>query len=99
MEFPSRHSSATISWMSGDNQMSFASTGFERFARTTRRGEFLAQMDAIVPWDRLCALVSPHYPTGEGGRPSIPIDRMLRIYFLQQWFNLADPAVEETLYD
>ena len=80
-------------------QMSFANTGFERFARPTRRAAFLAEMDAIVPWHELCALIEPHYPTGEGGRPPIPLERMLRIYFLQQWFNLADPAVEEALYD
>jgi len=52
-----------------------------------------------VPWKRLCALIAPHYPTGEGGRPPIPMERMLRIYFLQQWFNLSDPGVEEALYD
>jgi IS5 family transposase len=56
-------------------------------------------MDAIVPWRRLCALVEPHYPKGELGRPPIPLERMLRIHFLQQWFNLSDPAVEEALYD
>jgi IS5 family transposase len=56
-------------------------------------------MDAVAPWDRLCVLVSPHYPNGEGGRPPISLERMLRIYFLQQWFNLSDPGVEEALYD
>jgi transposase, IS5 family len=85
--------------MKGDEQMSFASVGFERFARTTKRAAFLSEMDAIVPWPRLCALIAPHYPTGEGGRPPIPLERMLRIYFLQQWFNLSDPGVEEALYD
>ena len=49
--------------------------------------------------ERLCALIAPHYPTREGGRPPIPLERMLRIYFLQQWFNLSDPGVEEALYD
>jgi IS5 family transposase len=85
--------------MKRGEQMSFANSGFERFSRTTKRAAFLAEMDAIVPWQPLCALIEPHYPTGEGGRPSIPLDRMLRIYFLQQWFNLSDPAVEEALYD
>jgi IS5 family transposase len=85
--------------MEREEQLTFASTGFERFFRTTKRARFLAEMDAIVPWNRLCALIEPHYPTGEGGRPPIPLERMLRIYFLQQWFNLSDPGVEEALYD
>lgn len=82
--------------MKRKEQMSFASAGFERYARATRRAEFLIEMDAVVPWERLCTLIAPHYPTGEGGRPPIPLERMLRIYFLQQWFNLSDPAVEES---
>jgi len=85
--------------MNHEEQMTFASTGFERFSRPTKRAAFLAEMDAIVPWKRLCALIEPHYPSGELGRPPIPLERMLRIYFLQQWFNLSDPAVEEALYD
>ncbi|GAC1455907.1 MAG: IS5-like element ISPssy family transposase [Vulcanimicrobiaceae bacterium] len=85
--------------MKREEQMSFANAGFERYARATRRAEFLIEMDTVVPWDRLCALIAPHYPTGEGGRPPIPLERMLRIYFLQQWFNLSDPGVEESLYD
>jgi IS5 family transposase len=57
-------------------------------------------MDQVVPWAKLCALVEPFYPKGEGaGRPTVGLERMLRIYFLQQWFNLSDPAVEESLYD
>jgi transposase, IS5 family len=85
--------------MQREEQMTFANAQFERYSRTTKRATFLAEMDAIVPWDRLCALIEPHYPTGEGGRPPIPLERMLRIYFLQQWFNLSDPGVEEALYD
>ena len=85
--------------MKREEQMSFASTGFERFARPTKRAAFLAEMDAIVPWRRLCLLIEPHYPSGEQGRPPIPLERMLRIYFLQQWFNLSDPGVEEALHD
>jgi IS5 family transposase len=85
--------------MKHEEQMTFASTGFERFSRPTKRAAFLAEMEAIVPWKRLCALIEPHYPSGELGRPPIPLERMLRIYFLQQWFNLSDPAVEEALYD
>jgi IS5 family transposase len=85
--------------MKREQQTTFASAGFERYSRQTKRAIFLDEMNAIVPWKRLCALITPHYPTGEGGRPPIPLERMLRIYFLQQWFNLSDPAAEEALYD
>jgi transposase, IS5 family len=85
--------------MKREEQMSLASAGFERFSRPTKRAAFLQEMDAIVPWHRLCALIEPYYPKGDLGRPPIPLDRMLRIHFLQQWFNLSDPAVEEALYD
>jgi len=74
-------------------------TGFERYARQTRRAEFLAAMELVVPWSELVALIEPHYPKGERGRPPVGVERMLRIYFLQQWFNLSDPAVEDALYD
>src|ERR1043166_7771494 len=74
-------------------------TGFERYTKKTRRAIFLEEMEQVVPWGELCALVEPHYPTPGKGRPAIGIERMLRIYFLQQWFNLSDPAVEEALYD
>ena len=76
-------------------------TGFEKFGKTTRRAQFLADMDRIIPWKELATAVEPVYPKGSdaGGRPPIPLERMLRIYFLQLWFNLSDPAVEEALYD
>jgi transposase, IS5 family len=77
-------------------------TGFERYGKTTRRGKFLADMDRIIPWKELTAAVEQVYPKGggdAGGRPPIALERMLRIYFLQLWFNLSDPAVEEALYD
>ena len=74
-------------------------SGFEKFSKTTRREQFLAEMERIVPWSELCAVVEPHYPTGEGGRPPRELEQMLRIYLLQQWFNLSDPGVEEALYD
>src|SRR5215471_613297 len=74
-------------------------TGFERYTKKTRRAMFLEEMEQVVPWDKLCALIEPHYPKpGKGRRPK-ELEQMLRIYFLQQWFNLADPAVEEALYD
>jgi IS5 family transposase len=74
-------------------------TGFERYTKKTRRAQFLEEMEQVVPWRELCALVAPHYPKAGNGRPPIGLERMLRIYFLQQWFNLSDPAVEEALYD
>src|SRR5947208_1214271 len=74
-------------------------TGFEQYTRKTRRAIFLEEMEQVVPWRELCALVEPHYPKPGNGRPPVGVERMLRIYFLQQWFNLSDPAVEEALYD
>ena len=76
-------------------------TGFERYGKTTRRAQFLTDMDRIIPWPELAAAIEPVYPkvSEAGGRPPIPLERMLRIYFLQLWFNLSDPAVEEALYD
>jgi IS5 family transposase len=75
--------------------------GFERFGKTTRRALFLSDMDRIIPWAELAAAIEPVYPkvSAQGGRPPIPLERMLRVYFLQLWFNLSDPAVEEELYD
>ena len=76
-------------------------SGFERHRKPTRRDEFLAQMDQVVPWAALCELIAPVYPKARerGGRRPIGLERMLRIYFLQQWYDLSDPAVEEALYD
>ena len=74
-------------------------TGFEKYAKTTRREKFLSEMDRIVPWSELCALVAPKYPKAGDGRPPKDLEMMLRIYFLQQWFNLSDPAAEDGLYD
>lgn len=74
-------------------------SSFERYRKPTRRDEFLATMTAIVPWVQLCEVIQPHYPKGVGGRPPIGLERMLRIHFIQHWFNLADEACEEALYD
>ena len=74
-------------------------TGFERYTKKTRRAMFLEEMEQVVPWAKLCALMEPHYPKPGNGRRPKELEQMLRIYFLQQWFNLADPAVEEALYD
>ena len=74
-------------------------TGFERYTKKTRRAIFLEEMEQVVPWGKLCGLIEPHYPKPGNGRRPKELEKMLRIYFLQQWFNLADPAVEEALYD
>ena len=79
--------------------MSFAQPECERKKKTTRREKFLAEMERVVPWGRLVALIEPHYPAGRRGRPPVGIERMLRIYFLQQWYGLADEALEDTIYD
>src|SRR6056297_1809413 len=69
--------------------------------KQTRREKFLAEMDAVVPWPRMLALIGPHYPKvgPKGGRPPMPLETMLRIYFLQNWYALSDPMAEEMLYD
>jgi len=74
-------------------------TGFERYTKKTRRAMFLEEMEQVVPWARLCALIVPHYPKPGKGRWPKELEQMLRIYFVQQWFNLADPGVEGALYD
>src|SRR5450756_3242315 len=74
-------------------------TGFERYSKKTRRAAFLEEMEQVVPWAELCAQIEPVYPKAGNGRPPGGVERMLRIYFLQQWCNLSDPAVEEALYD
>ncbi len=73
--------------------------GFEQYRRATKRDVFLATMNEIVPWQELCALIEPHYPKPGNGRPPVGLERMLRMYFVQHWFNLADEACEEALYD
>ena len=74
-------------------------TGFEQYTKKTKRALFLEEMEQVVPWGELCALIEPHYPKAGNGRQPVGVERMLRIYFLQQWFNLSDPGVEEALYD
>ncbi len=80
-------------------QISMATTGFEKHARPTRKAEFLAEMERLMPWAEICALIAPHYPKAGNGRPPIGLERMLRMYCLANWFNLADDACEEALYD
>jgi IS5 family transposase len=76
-----------------------AQTGFEKYGRKSKRERFLDEMEPVVPWAELQALVEPHYPKGENGRPPVGLGIMLRVYFLQQWFNLSDPGAEEALYE
>ena len=68
--------------------------GFDRHHKQTRREHFLTEMDLVVPW---AALIEPHYPSGERGRPPLGIELMLHIYFLQQCFNTPDPQAEDSL--
>jgi IS5 family transposase len=80
-------------------QTTFASVAWDRKGKVTRRERFLAEMDAVIPWARLLALIEPHYPrAGKGTQPK-PMEQMLRIYFMQHWFNLSDPQAEDSLYD
>jgi transposase, IS5 family len=74
-------------------------TGFGRYTKKTKRALLLEEMEQVVPWRVLNALIEPHYPKVGNGQPPVGVERMLRIYFLQQWFNLSDPGVEEALYD
>ena len=82
-----------------ETQRSFAEAEFMAKKKTTRREKFLAGMEEAVPWAALLAVVEPFYPEGRRGRPPIGLERMLRVYFLQQWYGLADEALEDALYD
>ena len=73
--------------------------GFDHHRKPTKRDRFLAAMDELVPWQQLCAVIEPYYPKIGRGRPPIGLERMLRMYFVQHWFNLADEACEEALLD
>jgi IS5 family transposase len=80
-------------------QMTLSTLGFDKYGKTTRGAVFLSEMERVVPWAELCAPIEPVYPKPGNGRPPVELERMLRIHFLQHWFNLSDPAVEEALYD
>src|SRR6202521_4133196 len=80
-------------------QQSFAALAWNTKGKVTKRERFLAEMDAVIPWSRLIALIEPHYPKAGQGRQPLGLAKMLRIYFLQQWFNLSDPQAEDALYD
>lgn len=81
-------------------QTTFASQAFDAKKRQTRREKFLAEMEQVVPWTELVAVIEPHYPkSGRRGRPPMGLESMLRIYFMQQWYALSDPAMEDALYE
>ena len=76
-----------------------AAKGFEKHNRATRKAEFLARMESLMPWAEFCALIEPHYPKAGNGRPPVGLERMLRMYCIANWFNLSDVACEDALYD
>lgn len=80
-------------------QTTFASAAYDRKGKVTRRERFLTEMDQVIPWGSILGLIEPHYPKAGNGTQPMPMERMLRIYFMQQWFNLSDPAMEDSLYD
>lgn len=80
-------------------QRTFAELAWMQKGKVTRRERFLSEMNAVIPWPQLVALIEPHYPKSGRGRPPLGIEKMLRIYCLQQWFDLSDPLAEDSLYD
>ena len=80
-------------------QQTLATSGFEAYGKTTRKAEFLSRMDTLVPWAEFCAVIEPYYPKAGDGRPPVGLERMLRMYFIANWFNLSDVACEDAMYD
>ncbi|MFU3096979.1 IS5 family transposase [Pseudomonas aeruginosa] len=80
-------------------QMTFADAEYAGKRKQTRKELFLIERDQAVPWKGLVALIEPHYPKGEGGRPAYPLMAMLRVHLMQNWFGYSDPAMEEALYE
>lgn len=81
------------------HQTTFAHAAFTARKKSTRREQFLARMEKVIPREKLLAVIAPHYPKGKRGRPPMGLERMLRVYFLRQWYALADEALEDALYD
>ena len=79
--------------------LSFASLAYEQKKKKTRREQFLEEMDRVIPWEDMVEIIRPHYPKAGNGRQPMPLEMMLRIYFMQQWYGLSDPAMEDALYD
>ena len=80
-------------------QRTLASVVYDTKRKVTSRERFLTEMDRVIPWTPLVALIVPHYPIAGRGRRPLPLETMLRVYFLQQWFDLSDPKAEDMLYD
>ena len=80
-------------------QISLGASGFELVTKRTRKRVFLEEMNLVVPWSELVSLIVPHAALGKTGRPPFAVETMLRIHFMQQWFGLSDPAMEEALHD
>ena len=85
----------------GGKQLGFTDYELTTAKKRTKREKFLAEMESVVPWAALLALIEPHYPKAskKGGRPPYPLATMLRIHLLQQWYSLSDPAMEEALIE
>jgi IS5 family transposase len=80
-------------------QLTFGDAEYAGKRKQTKRERFLAEMDRVVPWAELVAVIEPHWPKGQRGRPPFPLETMLRIHLMQQWYALSDPAMEEALYE
>ena len=80
-------------------QETFTDIEYSYRKKKTKREEFLEIMEEIIPWDEWVGVIEPYYPKGKRGRPPMGIEKMLRMYLLQIWFNLSDPATEDAIYD
>ena len=80
-------------------QQTLSTNGFETYRKPTRKAEFLARMETLVPWEEFCKVIEPFYPKAGNGRPPVGLERILRMYFIANWFNLSDVACEDALYD
>lgn len=80
-------------------QRTFAGLAWSTKGKVTRREQFLGEMNAVIPWARLMNLIESHYPKAGKGRHPLGLEKMLRVYLVQQWFDLSDPAAEDAIYD
>lgn len=80
-------------------QQSFSDIEYSMRKKTTKREEFLNIMEEIIPWDEWVEYIRPYYPSSKRGRPAKGIEKMLRMYLLQVWFNLSDEGIEDAIYD
>jgi transposase, IS5 family len=81
------------------NSLSFASLAYDNKKKKTRREKFLEEMDKVIPWEEMTEAIRPYYPKAGNGRQPMALEMMLRVYFMQQWYGLSDPAMEDSLYD